>query len=236
MSSMHRSRHRRDLVVQRAVRRRLRVPRATRPGTGQLVGPTARTSCGPPTATASTTSCCRRATRSASTRPRSPRQSPRTPSRSTCCSPCGWARCGSHSSPASSPRSTRWPTGGSCINIISSDIPGEALESAPRYQRTREWMQVLRQLLERRSRSTSTASSSTSSSTRPGRRRCPARARRSTSADSHPPAKDVAAAEADVFLTWPDTVAAVGDDRRRHDDAGARHATTARCSTACAPT
>ena len=29
-----------------------------------------------------------------------------------------------------------------CINIISSDIPGEALESAPRYQRTREWMQV----------------------------------------------------------------------------------------------
>ena len=35
-----------------------------------------------------------------------------------------------------------------CINIISSDIPGEALESAPRYQRTREWMQVLRQLLD----------------------------------------------------------------------------------------
>ena len=33
------------------------------------------------------------------------------------------------------------------INIISSDMPGEALESAPRYQRTLEWMQVLRQLL-----------------------------------------------------------------------------------------
>jgi alkanesulfonate monooxygenase len=30
------------------------------------------------------------------------------------------------------------------INIISSDIPGEALESEPRYQRTLEWMQVLR--------------------------------------------------------------------------------------------
>ncbi|MET0911226.1 MAG: LLM class flavin-dependent oxidoreductase, partial [Ilumatobacteraceae bacterium] len=31
------------------------------------------------------------------------------------------------------------------INIISSDIPGETLESAPRYQRTREWMRTLRQ-------------------------------------------------------------------------------------------
>ena len=32
------------------------------------------------------------------------------------------------------------------INIISSDIPGQQLESEPRYQRTREWMQVLRSL------------------------------------------------------------------------------------------
>jgi alkanesulfonate monooxygenase len=38
-----------------------------------------------------------------------------------------------------------------CINIISSDIPGEKLESSPRYQRTREWMQVLRRLLNRES-------------------------------------------------------------------------------------
>ena len=29
------------------------------------------------------------------------------------------------------------------INIISSDIPGAPLESAPRYQRTREWMTCL---------------------------------------------------------------------------------------------
>jgi alkanesulfonate monooxygenase len=35
-----------------------------------------------------------------------------------------------------------------CINIISSDMPGEELDSAPRYQRTRESMQVLRQLLD----------------------------------------------------------------------------------------
>ena len=33
------------------------------------------------------------------------------------------------------------------INIISSDIPGEKLESEPRYQRTREWMTVCVRLL-----------------------------------------------------------------------------------------
>ena len=33
------------------------------------------------------------------------------------------------------------------INIISSDIPGEKLESEPRYKRTQEWMFVLRELL-----------------------------------------------------------------------------------------
>ena len=33
------------------------------------------------------------------------------------------------------------------INIISSDIPGAPLESEPRYRRTREWMHVLRALL-----------------------------------------------------------------------------------------
>ncbi len=96
------------------------------------------------------------------------------------------------------------------INIISSDIPGEELASAPRYQRTREWMAALRTLLD-------------------GERLDvdgefvrlhvdPPRAR--TVAGTCPPmyfggfsdaAKDVAAAEADVFLTWPDTVAAVGE-------------------------
>src|SRR6266851_5637507 len=34
------------------------------------------------------------------------------------------------------------------INIISSDLPGQALESAPRYRRTLEIMQVLRDLLD----------------------------------------------------------------------------------------
>ncbi len=34
------------------------------------------------------------------------------------------------------------------VNIISSDMPGEILESAPRYRRTLEWMKVLRMLLD----------------------------------------------------------------------------------------
>jgi len=96
------------------------------------------------------------------------------------------------------------------INIISSDIPGEELASAPRYQRTREWMAALRTLLN-------------------GARLDmdgefvrlhvdPPRV--GTVAGACPPmyfggfsdaAKDVAAAEADVFLTWPDTVASVAD-------------------------
>jgi alkanesulfonate monooxygenase len=94
------------------------------------------------------------------------------------------------------------------INIISSDIPGETLESAPRYQRTREWMRVLRLLLDGqpidfhgdfvdltldppRARTVSGA--------------CPPMYFGGFS----PAAKDVAAGEADVFLTWPDTVASV---------------------------
>jgi alkanesulfonate monooxygenase len=34
------------------------------------------------------------------------------------------------------------------INIISSDLPGQALESQPRYRRTLEFMRVLRDLLD----------------------------------------------------------------------------------------
>ncbi len=95
-----------------------------------------------------------------------------------------------------------------CINIISSDIPGEELESAPRYQRTREWMQVLRQLLNGESidfhgdfvdLTLDPPRATTVNGT------CPPMYFGGFS----PAAKDVAAAEADVFLTWPDTVASV---------------------------
>jgi alkanesulfonate monooxygenase len=96
-----------------------------------------------------------------------------------------------------------------CINIISSDLPGEELASGPRYQRTREWMQVLRQLLN--GESIDFHGEFVDLQLDPPRIR--------TVSGTCPPfyfggfsddAKDVAAAESDVFLTWPDTVASVG--------------------------
>jgi alkanesulfonate monooxygenase len=95
------------------------------------------------------------------------------------------------------------------INIISSDLPGETLASAPRYQRTREWMQVLRSLLN--GESIDFHGEFVELQLDPPRARtvsgrCPPFYFGGFSDD----AKDVAAGEADVFLTWPDTVAAVG--------------------------
>jgi alkanesulfonate monooxygenase len=95
-----------------------------------------------------------------------------------------------------------------CINIISSDIPGETLDSGPRYQRTREWMQVLRRLLDGQSvehhgEFVDLVVDPPRAATVDGR--CPPMYFGGFSPD----AKDVAAAEADVFLTWPDTVDAV---------------------------
>ncbi len=100
-----------------------------------------------------------------------------------------------------------------CINIISSDIPGEALDSAPRYQRTREWMQVLRQLLN--GEAVDFHGDFVDLALDPPRivapgSLCPP----FYFGGFSPAAKDVAAAEADVFLTWPDTVSAVGDTVR----------------------
>jgi alkanesulfonate monooxygenase len=95
------------------------------------------------------------------------------------------------------------------INIISSDIPGEALDSGPRYQRTREWMQVLRSLLNREA--IDFHGEFVDLQLEPPRvgtvgGTCPP----FYFGGFSPAAKDVAAAEADVFLTWPDTVASVG--------------------------
>ena len=95
------------------------------------------------------------------------------------------------------------------INIISSDIPGEALESAPRYQRARECMRVLRDLLN--GEGVEIDGEFLKISVEPPRVR--------THSGTCPPfyfggfsddAKDTAASDADVFLTWPDTVASVG--------------------------
>lgn len=96
------------------------------------------------------------------------------------------------------------------INIISSDIPGEALDSAPRYQRTREWMQVLRSLLN--GESVDFQGEFVNLQLDPPRARtvsgkCPP----FYFGGFSPAAKDVAGEFADVFLTWPDTVASVGE-------------------------
>jgi alkanesulfonate monooxygenase len=103
----------------------------------------------------------------------------------------------------------RFASGRLCINIISSDMPGETLDSAPRYQRTREWMRVLRRLLngepvDVHGDFVDLTLDPPQVTTVDGR--CPPMYFGGFSAD----AKDVAAAEADVFLTWPDTVASVG--------------------------
>ncbi len=94
------------------------------------------------------------------------------------------------------------------INIISSDLPGEKLESAPRYARTVEAMHILRTLLDGKPldhdgdfwklkvdppRVTTVSG------------RCPALYFGGLS-DA---ARDAAATNADVYLMWPDTMDAV---------------------------
>jgi alkanesulfonate monooxygenase len=101
------------------------------------------------------------------------------------------------------------------VNIISSDIPGEAqLDSVPRYRRTLETMLVLRDLLN--GKPADVRGEFVSLSVDPPR-----------IANGCPPfyfgglseaARDVAARAADVFLMWPDTldgVASVISDMRR---------------------
>ncbi|MEM9613595.1 MAG: LLM class flavin-dependent oxidoreductase [Actinomycetota bacterium] len=96
------------------------------------------------------------------------------------------------------------------INIISSDLPGAPLDSAPRYQRTLEYMTGLRALLDGEhldldgeflQLSIDPPRIGTVSGT------CPPLYFGGFS----PAAKDTAARAADVFLTWPDTVASVGE-------------------------
>ncbi|MGH3621984.1 MAG: LLM class flavin-dependent oxidoreductase [Sciscionella sp.] len=94
------------------------------------------------------------------------------------------------------------------INIISSDLPGQKLESAPRYARTLEIMRVLRQLL---NGEPVEHHGDFVDVTMDPPRICP-------TVGGCPPfyfgglseaAKDVAAQEADVFLMWPDTLEGV---------------------------
>ncbi|MGB6582722.1 MAG: LLM class flavin-dependent oxidoreductase [Streptosporangiaceae bacterium] len=96
------------------------------------------------------------------------------------------------------------------INIISSDLPGQQLESAPRYRRTLEIMRVLRDLLD--GKPVDMRGEFINVTLDPPRV-CP------TSGGCPPfyfgglsdAARDVAAQAADVYLMWPDTMPAVAE-------------------------
>ncbi len=108
------------------------------------------------------------------------------------------------------------------INIISSDLPGQELASAPRYARTLETMEVLRCLLDGRPvdhHGEFLDLTLDPPSARPVSGRCPPLYFGGLSE----PARETAAAAADVYLMWPDVfpeVAAIVADLR---DRAARH-------------
>jgi len=103
------------------------------------------------------------------------------------------------------------------INIISSDLPGQKLESAPRYRRTLEIMHVLRDLLD--GKPVDFHGDFADLTLDPPRLRpaggCPPFYFGGLSED----AREVAAQAADVFLMWPDTLtgieAVISDMRAR---------------------
>jgi alkanesulfonate monooxygenase len=100
------------------------------------------------------------------------------------------------------------------VNIISSDLPGQSLESAPRYRRTLEIMRTLRALL--RGERVDVDGEFLSLHLDPPRVRATGPAPFYFGGMS-PAAREVAAQAADVFLMWPDTlpnVASVLDDMR----------------------
>jgi alkanesulfonate monooxygenase len=100
--------------------------------------------------------------------------------------------------------------GRTIVNVISSELPGETLASAPRYRRTLEHMHGLRTLLD--GQLLDTRGEWLNLKVEPPRLR--------TVSGACPPlwfgglseeARDVAARTADVYLMWPDTFAGVAD-------------------------
>ena len=94
------------------------------------------------------------------------------------------------------------------INIISSDLPGQALESSPRYRRTLEFMRVIRDLLDGTSvdfHGEFIDLTLDPPRLRPVKGGCPPLYFGGLSAA----AREVAAQAADVFLMWPDTLSGV---------------------------
>ena len=113
------------------------------------------------------------------------------------------------------------------INIISSDLPGEKLDSEPRYQRTLEWMQVLRTLLDGQPvdfHGEFLDLELDPPRVSPVAGTCPP----FYFGGFSEPAKETAAAAADVFLTWPDTVDSVAETVRDMRARSERHGRTLR--------
>jgi alkanesulfonate monooxygenase len=109
------------------------------------------------------------------------------------------------------------------VNIISSDLPGQTLASEPRYRRTLEVMEILRRLLDGRAvehHGEFYDLTVEPPSVRTVDGRCPPL----YFGGLAEPAREVAAAAADVYLMWPDTLPAVAeiveDLRRRADRHG----------------
>jgi alkanesulfonate monooxygenase len=111
------------------------------------------------------------------------------------------------------------------VNIISSDLPGAALDSEPRYRRTLEVMQILRQLLD--GKPVSHRGEFYALDLEPPRlRTVSGRAPLFYFGGLSEPARAVAAEAADVYLMWPDTLprvrALVEDMQARAAAAGRR--------------
>lgn len=94
------------------------------------------------------------------------------------------------------------------VNLISSDLPGAPLASEPRYQRTRECMQILRSLLDGKAVSPRGEFHSFDLAP-PDVRTVSGRAPLFYFGGLSEPARRVAAEEADVYLMWPEPLPAV---------------------------
>lgn len=90
------------------------------------------------------------------------------------------------------------------INIISSDVPGEQLDSEPRYRRSTEIMYCLRELLDGKSVDFHGDFVDLTIDP-PGARTVSGRSPLFYFGGLSPAARDCAASGADVFLMWPDT-------------------------------
>lgn len=111
------------------------------------------------------------------------------------------------------------------VNIISSDIPGEVLPSAPRYQRTVEVMEILKILLnggalDYQGEFYKLKLDPPGVTTVPGT--CPPLYFGGLSPD----AREAAARAADVYLMWPDTMPAVREIITDMTDRAAKHGRT----------